>query len=82
MMDEPTRGVDVGTKSDIFDVMKKLAEQGVGVLFVSSELKEVVSMADRALVMARGRVTGEFAAASITAQNLADASVIAPSRDA
>ncbi len=82
MLDEPTRGVDVGTKSDIFEIMKELAGRGVAVLFVSSELKEVVSMADRALVMARGRLTGEFAADAITEQNLAKASVLTAGQDA
>ena len=79
MMDEPTRGIDVAAKSDIFKIMNDLAEEGLGLLFVSSELKEVVAMADRALVMARGRLVATFEGAAITEQNLADASVMAPS---
>ncbi len=79
MMDEPTRGIDVGAKSDIFNIMNDLADEGLGVLFVSSELKEVVAMADRALVMARGRLVATFAGDAITEQNLADASVSVPS---
>jgi len=78
MMDEPTRGIDVAAKSDIFKIMNGLAEEGLGLLFVSSELKEVVAMADRALVMARGRLVATFEGAAITEQNLADASVSAP----
>jgi ABC-type sugar transport system ATPase subunit len=76
MMDEPTRGVDVGAKSDIFGIMKKLAGQGIGILFTSSELREIVAMADRAFVMARGRLAGEFENEAITEKNLADASVL------
>ncbi len=78
MLDEPTRGIDVAAKSEIFKIMNDLAEQGLGVLFVSSELKEVVAMSDRVLVMARGRITGEFTGEVITEQNLADASVQLP----
>ena len=79
MMDEPTRGIDVAAKSDIFRIMNDLAEKGLGLLFVSSELKEIVAMADRALVMARGRLAATFEGAAITEQNLADASVMASS---
>jgi len=78
MMDEPTRGIDVGARSEIFDLMNKLACEGLGVLFVSSELKEVVAMADRAIVMTRGRITGEFTGDSLTEQHLAAASVLMP----
>ena len=79
MMDEPTRGIDLGAKSDIFVIMKDLAERGMGILFTSSELKEVVAMADRALVMARGRLSGSFEGDDVSEQNLADASVLPPS---
>ena len=75
MLDEPTRGIDIGAKSEIFTLMNDLADQGLGILFVSSELKEVVAMADRALVMARGRITGSFTGDAITEHNLADASI-------
>ncbi len=76
MLDEPTRGIDVGARSEIFALMNDLAGEGLGVLFVSSELKEVVAMADRAIVMARGRITGEFAGDRLTEQHLAAASVL------
>ena len=58
MLDEPTRGIDVGAKSEIFEIMSRLAEQGYGVIFISSELKEVLAMSDRILVMSKGAITG------------------------
>ena len=75
MMDEPTRGIDIGAKSDVFRIMCDLAREGVAVLFVSSELKEVVAMADRAFVMARGRITADLAREQITESALASAAV-------
>ena len=60
MLDEPTRGVDIGAKQEIYRLMEELAEQGVAVLFVSSELEEVISMSDRVLVMHEGRLAGEL----------------------
>ena len=75
MMDEPTRGIDIGAKSDVFRIMCDLAREGVAVLFVSSELKEVVAMADRALVMARGRITADLPRDQITESALAAAAV-------
>ncbi len=59
-LDEPTRGIDVGAKQEIYSLMETLAEQGVAVLFVSSEMEEILGMADRALVMHEGRITGEL----------------------
>lgn len=76
MMDEPTRGIDIGAKADVFRIMSELAARGMGVLFVSSELKEVVAMADRALVMSRGRITADLPRADITESALAAASVL------
>jgi ribose transport system ATP-binding protein len=60
LMDEPTRGVDVGAKQEIYRLMEELVEQGVAILFVSSELEEVLSMSDRVLVMHEGKLTGEL----------------------
>ena len=75
LMDEPTRGIDIGAKSDVFRIMCDLARQGMAVLFVSSELKEVVAMADRAMVMARGRITADLPRERITEAALAAAAV-------
>jgi erythritol transport system ATP-binding protein len=74
LLDEPTRGVDVGAKSQIAAIMADLSRRGLGVLFISSELAEVTSMADRVLVMARGRITAEYTADAVTEQKLVTAS--------
>ena len=74
LLDEPTRGVDVGAKSQIASIMADLAGDGYGVLFISSELAEVIAMADRVLVMGRGRITAEFTAAEVTEEKLVAAS--------
>ena len=60
LLDEPTRGIDVGAKQEIYKLMEGLAEQGVAILFVSSEMEEILGMSDRALVMHEGRITGEL----------------------
>jgi erythritol transport system ATP-binding protein len=60
LLDEPTRGIDVGAKAEIFEIMNRLAEQGLAVLFVSSELPEMFTIPDRILVLSKGKVTGEF----------------------
>lgn len=60
LLDEPTKGVDVGTKQEIYRLLLKLADQGIGLLLVSSELDEVLGLADRCLVIAGGRVVDEF----------------------
>ncbi|MDR1575274.1 MAG: sugar ABC transporter ATP-binding protein [Treponema sp.] len=60
MLDEPTRGVDVGAKSEIYTLMRKLTARGVGILFISSEMPELIGMCDRILVMNEGRINGEF----------------------
>jgi erythritol transport system ATP-binding protein len=74
LMDEPTRGIDVGAKSEIFEIMTKLAAQGLGIIFVSSELKEVLAMSDRILVMSKGLITGEFSKGEATEEALVTAS--------
>lgn len=78
MMDEPTRGIDVAAKGEIFEIMNQLALRGLGVVFVSSELKEILAMADRVLVMAKGRITAEFKRSEVTQEKLAAASVAVP----
>jgi ribose transport system ATP-binding protein len=61
LLDEPTRGIDVGAKQEIYRLMEQLARSGVAILFVSSEMEEVLGMSDRTLVMHEGRLTGELA---------------------
>ena len=60
LLDEPTRGIDIGAKQEIYRLMEELAGRGVAILFVSSEMEEVLRMSDRALVMHEGRITGEL----------------------
>ena len=76
LMDEPTRGIDVGAKEEIFEIMRKLAAQGLGIIFVSTELKEIMAMADRILVMSKGVITRELDRAEATQQALVEASAI------
>jgi ABC-type sugar transport system ATPase subunit len=60
ILDEPTRGIDVGAKFEIYLIMRKLTEQGIGILMISSELPEILGMSDRILVMNKGQIAGEF----------------------
>ena len=76
LLDEPTRGIDVGAKSEIFEIMNNLASKGYGVVFISSELKEVLAMSDRILVMSKGKITGEFSHQEATEEKLVAASAI------
>jgi ribose transport system ATP-binding protein len=58
LMDEPTRGIDVGAKSEIHRLLRELANQGIGIIMISSELPEVIGMCDRVLVMHEGTQSG------------------------
>ena len=60
IMDEPTRGIDVGSKSEIYQIMADLADQGVGIIMISSELPEILGMSDRVMVMREGRLVKEL----------------------
>ncbi len=60
ILDEPTKGIDVGAKAEIYNLINQLAERGVAVVLISSELPELMAMSDRFLVMAEGRVAGEL----------------------
>jgi rhamnose transport system ATP-binding protein len=64
VLDEPTRGIDIGTKAEVHRIVSRLAAQGLAILLISSELPEVLGMADRVLVMHEGRLTGEFSRAN------------------
>ena len=66
LLDEPTRGVDVGAKAEIFRVMRRLARDELGIVFSTSDLKEALGNADRIVVMSSGRISGEFARAEAT----------------
>jgi ribose transport system ATP-binding protein len=60
IMDEPTRGIDVGAKAEVHALMSRLAQQGIAILMISSEMPEIIGMSDRVIVLCQGRVTGEF----------------------
>ena len=69
-LDEPTRGIDVGAKYEIFSLMDRLVQEGVSIVMVSSEMAEVIGVADRAIVMHEGRITGELPAHMLTEENI------------
>ena len=60
IFDEPTRGIDVGAKAEIYKLMRGLAEEGVAIWMISSDMEEVLGISDRILVMHEGRITGEL----------------------
>ncbi len=70
LLDEPTRGIDVGAKREIYALMEELASSGVAILFASSEMEEILGMADRAIVMHEGRITGELSREELTEENV------------
>jgi ribose transport system ATP-binding protein len=70
LLDEPTRGVDVGAKQEIYRLMDELAAKGVAILFVSSDLEEILGMSDRALVMHQGRIAGELPRAKLSEESV------------
>jgi ABC-type sugar transport system ATPase subunit len=69
-LDEPTRGIDVGTKAAVHSLMSELAAQGIAILMISSELPEILGMSDRILVMHDGRVTGLFNRSEATQEKI------------
>ncbi len=70
IVDEPTRGIDVGAKAEIWKLMRDLANRGTAILMISSELPEVLGMSDRIVVMHEGRITGELAASEATEEKV------------
>jgi L-arabinose transport system ATP-binding protein len=66
LFDEPTRGVDVGAKHEIYLLIRQLADSGCSILMISSELPEVINVSDRILVMCEGRIHGELDATTAT----------------
>lgn len=73
ILDEPTRGIDVGTKAAVHGLMSKLAAEGMAILMISSELPEILGMSDRIIVMREGYVTGEFSRAEATQEKIISA---------
>jgi erythritol transport system ATP-binding protein len=78
LLDEPSRGVDVGARGEIFQIVRRLAAEGMAVVFTSTDLHEVLSVADLILVMARGRITAELRGAERTEAALVAAASARP----
>ena len=74
ILDEPTRGIDAAARGDVYAVLQELRKTGVSILLISSDMEEVVELADRALTMFQGRINGEFLKGDITQDNLMSAS--------
>lgn len=70
ILDEPTRGIDVGAKTEIYKIINELAQQGVGIIVISSELPEVLGMSDRIIVMSEGNITGELTRKEATQEKI------------
>jgi ribose transport system ATP-binding protein len=70
IMDEPTRGIDVGAKAEVHALMSRLAKEGMAILMISSEMPEIIGMSDRVIVMCQGRVTGEFSRPNLSQEEI------------
>jgi ribose transport system ATP-binding protein len=75
MLDEPTRGIDINAKNEIYDLIKKLSYSGISVLVVSSEILEILAVSDRILVMSEGQITAEFTSEEVTENKIMNACI-------
>ncbi len=82
ILDEPTRGIDVGAKMEIYELMRKLTDQGVAILMISSELLELLGMSDRILVMRDGEIVGEFSSDDATEDKIIELATTARAQEA
>jgi len=73
LLDDPTRGIDVGAKAELYTLIDRLCREGLGVILTSSELPELLTLADRIIVLAEGRLTAEFPRAEATEQKIMEA---------
>ena len=69
-MDEPTRGIDIGAKYEIYQIMVDLIRQGKSIIMISSEMPELLGMSDRIMVMCNGKLTGELSGSEATQENI------------
>ena len=76
ILDEPTRGIDVGAKYEIYTIMNRLVAEGMSIIMISSDLLEVIGMSDRIYVMAEGKVTGEIRAEDATEERIMEVATI------
>ena len=74
LLDEPSRGIDIGAKTEVFEIIHQLSEEGLSIIVISSELKEIMAIADRIYVLSNGKLTGELQGEEITEDNLVRAS--------
>lgn len=81
LLDEPSRGIDIGAKTEVFNIINKLAESGLSCIVISSELNEIVAIADRIVVLSNGKLCGEFKSDEITIENLVAASYMGHDRN-
>jgi D-xylose transport system ATP-binding protein len=75
LLDEPTRGIDVGAKLEVYELINRLCGEGKAIVLVSSELPELLGMSDRIVMLAAGRVGGEFSRAEATPERLLSAAL-------
>ena len=75
VLDEPTRGIDVGAKYEIYGIMNQLVDEGVGIIMISSEMQEILGICDRILVPSRGRLTAEFMHDEATQEKIMHSSI-------
>ena len=75
IMDEPTRGIDIGAKTEIYDIMRKLTESGMSIIMISSEMAEIQRVSDRVIVMHEGSVTSEMSINEATQTNIMNAAI-------
>jgi len=76
LLDDPTRGVDVGAKAELYQLIDRLCRDGLGVIVTSSELPELLTLCDRILVLCEGRLTGEFSRAEATEERIMHAATL------
>jgi len=81
LLDDPTRGVDVGAKAELYRLMDQLCRQGISVILTSSELPELLTVSDRILVLSEGRLTGEFKRSEATEQKIMEAATVGAARN-
>ena len=70
IMDEPTRGIDIGAKSEIYALMRKMTEQGMSIIMISSELPEIIGTCDRVYVINEGQIAGELGKQELTQEGI------------
>lgn len=76
LLDEPTRGIDVGAKAEIYKLINDMAAQGIGIVMVSSDMPELIAMCDRILVLSEGRIRGEFMADEVSQEKIMKAATV------